>query len=117
MPAPKKKIMGKGESAVSVGVRMIRAGKAEGYSAIRGTKKAGFKLKPKPNTKAEPTSNVKKRRSTTDEQERSLMNRTTDKYKQETKSGKNARVSAKNINDINKFGNVKKKPTVKITGK
>jgi hypothetical protein len=64
MPTPKKKIMGKGESAVSVGVRMIRSGKAAGYSAMRGTSKAGAKLQPKPNTKAEPKSNVKVKDST-----------------------------------------------------
>jgi hypothetical protein len=115
MPTPKKKIMGKGESAVSVGVRMIRAGKAEGYSAVRGTKKAGFKLKPKPNTKAEPTSNVKKRRSVGSLENLQERNKQESAHLMAAKSGVKARAKADLVKNLNK--NLKKKSTVKITGK
>jgi len=52
MPAPKKKIMGKGESIVG---GVARGGASRGGAA----RKAIVKIKLKPNTKAEPRSNVK----------------------------------------------------------
>jgi CRISPR/Cas system CMR-associated protein Cmr1 (group 7 of RAMP superfamily) len=51
MPTPKKSIMGKGESPVSVGAR----------AGSRASKGKVIKIQPKANTKAEPKSNVKVR--------------------------------------------------------
>lgn len=105
MPAPKKKIMGKGESPVSVGAR----------AGSRATKKAVVKLQPKPNTKAEPTSNVKKRRSVGSLENLQERNKQESAHLMAAKSGVKARAKADLVKNLNK--NLKKKPTVKITGK
>lgn len=110
MPAPKKKIMGRGESAVSVGARASSSGS-------KATRKTIVKVQPKPNTKAEPRSNVKKRRSIVDEEVRIGRNRLNAQSNLDAKSGKTARIAAEEIRDMNKYGNVKKQPTKKITGK
>jgi len=107
MPIPKKKIMGRGESAVSVGPRV----------GSRASKKPVVKLQPKPNTKVEPKSNVKKTRSGLSEKERRGMNRREEAYLNDVKSGFKARVESDIVKYNNKTSGAKNKPTVKITGK
>jgi len=107
MPTPKKKIMGRGESSVT-GIRSATSS---------SSKKSVVKVQPKPDTKAEPRSNVRKRRSVVSEGIRQGRNKAEVESVKDAKSGKTARVKAQEIKDMNKYGNVKKQPTKKITGK
>lgn len=108
MPAPKKKIMGKGESIVG---GVARGGASRGGAA----RKALVKVKPKPDTKAEPRSNVKTRRSVSSNWVRQGRNKAESEYLKDVKSGRTARVKAEDIKE--RMGKATKKPTIKITGK
>lgn len=98
MVAPKKMIMGRGESAVSIGrARSI-------------ARKPVVKVKPKTKTKvAEPKSNVKKVNSTLSAEKKAVRNAGEDWWLKNVKSGKISRTGASLIDT--KTG---KKPTIKI---
>lgn len=109
MPAPKKKIMGKGESPVAVGARVSSGG-------ARATRKTVVKVNPKPNAKTETMSNVRVFPGGKSSKASSKMfNKLSARMVENAKSGRTARVKAEDIKE--RVGKATKKPTVKITGK
>lgn len=102
MVAPKKifkKLEGGGRGMLSTG---------------GASRKAVVKVKPKPDTKAEPKSNVTKRRSVRPEEERKYNNDYTTRRKVERKSGKAAKDAAESVRNFNKSYPSLKQPTKKI---
>ena len=100
MVAPKKifkKLEGGGRGMLSTG---------------GAARKAVVKVKPKPNTKAEPKSNVTKRRSVRSEEDRKIGNELNSRV--DTKSGKRAKDAAQEIKNYNISNPNLKKQTKKI---
>lgn len=104
MPIPKKKIMGRGESSIT--------GAARGVSRSGSSSKPVVKVKVKPNTKAEPKSNVKKVNNTLSGEDKAARNVGEGRWLKDIKSGRISR-------EVSSYVDIKKgkKPTVKITGK
>ena len=103
MVAPKKSIMGRGESAVSVGARTSSG-------RIKTSRKPVVKVQPKSNVKAEPKSNVKRVLARPVNKRKRFNSRTTVALKNQ-KSGKSAETMSKLIKNYNKKNPEYKLPT------
>lgn len=103
MVAPKKSIMGRGESAVSVGARTSS-------SRIKVSRKPVIKVQPEPNAKAKIKSNVKVKFSTTSKNQKSFNSKTTTALKNQS-SGKSTKAMSKLIKNYNKKNPGLKLPT------
>jgi hypothetical protein len=106
MVAPKKQIMGRGESPVSVGAR-VSSGRA------KTSRKPVVKVKPKPDAKAEVKSNVKKVIPKPAKQVK-RANSQTDIAIKNQRSGKSAKWMSKSIKNYNKNNPMVKKLPTKI---
>lgn len=106
MVAPKKQIMGRGESPVSVGAR-VSSGRA------KTSRKPVVKVQPKPDLKAEPKSNARKILQKPANKRKRFNSQATIAIKNQ-KSGKSAKAKSKLIKDYNKNNPMVKKLPIKI---